>query len=103
MKDFGFAPERLAFIEEHLQRKYIDTNRYIGTLMGIYRGGELGYVSGLGLMDREGKRPIKRDTIFRVYSMTKPITSVALMTLYERGFFQLDDFFCIIQEVLSPI
>ncbi len=91
MKDFGFAPEKLAFIEEHLQRKYIDTNRYIGTLMGIYRGGELGYVSGLGLMDREGKRPIKRDTIFRVYSMTKPITSVALMTLYERGFFQLDD------------
>ncbi len=42
MKDFGFAPEKLAFIEEHLQRKYIDTNRYIGTLMGIYRGGELG-------------------------------------------------------------
>ena len=91
MKDFGFAPERLSFIEEHLQRNYLDTNRYIGTLMGIYRRGELGYVSATGLMDREGKRPMTRDTIFRIYSMTKPITSVALMMLYERGLFQLDD------------
>ena len=91
MKDFGFASERLSFIEEHLQRNYLDTNRYIGTLMGIYRRGELGYVSATGLMDREGKRPMTRDTIFRIYSMTKPITSVALMMLYERGLFQLDD------------
>ena len=91
MNDFGFAPERLSFIDEHLQRNYLDSNRYVGTLMGIYRRGELGYVSSMGLMDREAKRPMSRDTIFRIYSMTKPITSVALMTLYEKGLFQLDD------------
>ena len=91
MNDFGFAPERLTFIDEHLQRNYLDSNRYVGTLMGIYRRGELGYVSSMGLMDREAKRPMSRDTIFRIYSMTKPITSVALMTLYEKGLFQLDD------------
>ena len=91
MNDFGFAPERLSFIDDHLQRNYLDSNRYVGTLMGIYRRGELGYVSSMGLMDREAKRPMSRDTIFRIYSMTKPITSVALMTLYEKGLFQLDD------------
>ena len=91
MNNFGFLPERLCFIDEHLQRNYLDTDRYIGTLMGIYRRGELGYVSSMGLMDREGKRRMNRDTIFRIYSMTKPITSVALMTLYEKGLFQLDD------------
>jgi len=42
-------------------------------------------------MDRERGKPVKDDTIFRLYSMTKPITSVALMTLYERGYFQLND------------
>jgi len=42
-------------------------------------------------MDRESRKPIGRDTIFRIYSMTKPITSVALMSLYEKGLFQLDD------------
>jgi CubicO group peptidase (beta-lactamase class C family) len=42
-------------------------------------------------MDRERQRPMADDTIFRIFSMTKPITSVALMTLYEQGYFQLND------------
>lgn len=91
MHTFGFSLDRLNFIESHLQRNYIETGKYVGTLTGIYRNGELGYVSSLGLMDRESKKAMGRDTIFRIFSMTKPITSVALMCLYEKGFFQLDD------------
>ena len=91
MGTFGFSTEKLKNIESYLQEKYIDTNRYVGTLTGIYRNGQLGFISTLGLMDRESRKPIERDTIFRIYSMTKPITSVALMSLYEKGLFQLDD------------
>ncbi len=91
MGTFGFSTEKLGNIESYLQEKYIDTNRYVGTLTGIYRNGQLGFISTLGLMDRESRKPIERDTIFRIYSMTKPITSVALMSLYEKGLFQLDD------------
>ena len=91
MSNFGFSLNKLQYIESHLQQQYIDKKRYVGTLTGIYRNGELGYVSSLGDMDRENKNSMARDTIFRIYSMTKPITSVALMSLYEKGFFQLDD------------
>ena len=91
MGTFGFSTEKLKNIEFYLQEKYIDTNRYVGTLTGIYRNGQLGFISTLGLMDRESHKPVERDTIFRIYSMTKPITSVALMSLYEKGLFQLDD------------
>ena len=91
MGTFGFSTEKLKNIESYLQEKYIDTNRYVGTLTGIYRNGQLGFISTLGLMDRESRKPVERDTIFRIYSMTKPITSVALMSLYEKGLLQLDD------------
>jgi CubicO group peptidase (beta-lactamase class C family) len=91
MDTFGFSTEKLKNIESYLQEKYIDTNRYVGTLTGIYRNGQIGFISTLGLMDRESRKPVERDTIFRIYSMTKPITSVALMSLYEKGLFQLDD------------
>ena len=57
----------------------------------MYRRGEVAHLSPVGLMDRERGLPMARDTIFRIYSMTKPITSVALMMLYEHGHFQLDD------------
>ena len=55
------------------------------------RKGHLAYFKSLGQMDRERAKPMADDAIFRIYSMTKPITSVALMTLYERGYFQLND------------
>ena len=55
------------------------------------RGGHLAYQRSLGLMDRERARPTEDDAIFRIFSMTKPIASVALMQLYERGMFQLTD------------
>ena len=91
MGTFGFSTDKLKKLESYLQENYIDTNRYVGTLTGIYRNGQLGFISTLGLMDRESHKPVERDTIFRIYSMTKPITSVALMSLYEKGLFQLDD------------
>jgi CubicO group peptidase (beta-lactamase class C family) len=57
----------------------------------VTRKGHLAYFKSLGQMDRERAKPMADDAIFRIYSMTKPITSVALMTLYERGYFQLND------------
>ena len=91
MGTFGFSTDKLKKLESYLQENYINTNRYVGTLTGIYRNGQLGFISPLGLMDRESRKLVERDTIFRIYSMTKPITSVALMSLYEKGLFQLDD------------
>ena len=59
--------------------------------MAVTRKGHLAYFKSLGQMDRERAKPMADDAIFRIYSMTKPITSVALMMLYERGYFQLND------------
>ena len=87
----GFSFKRLAALDEHLQKNYIESQRYSGVLTGIFRKGELVHASPIGLRDIENRKPVQRDTIFRIYSMSKPITSVALMTLYEKGLFQLDD------------
>ena len=87
----GFSAERLERITEHLNHSYIDNGKIAGCQVLLARHGHLAYLKSLGLMDRERGKPIKEDTIFRLYSMTKPITSVALMTLYERGYFQLND------------
>ncbi len=88
--DLGFDPRRLGFIDEHLKR-YVDSGKMAGTLVLVARSGGIGHLSAYGLADRERNKPIARDTIFRIYSMTKPITSIALMQLYERGLFQIDD------------
>jgi CubicO group peptidase (beta-lactamase class C family) len=90
-KRAGFAPERLARITDHLNRNYIEPGKIAGCQTLVARHGHVAYFKSLGLMDRERRRPMCDDTIFRIYSMTKPITSVALMTLYERGYFQLND------------
>lgn len=87
----GFAPERLARIDQHLLRRYIEPGKIAGALTAVWRRGELAWCSPLGLADRERAAPMREDTIFRIYSMTKPITSVALMSLYEEGHFQLED------------
>ncbi len=90
-KRAGFAPERLARITDHLSRNYIETGKIAGCQTLVARHGHLAYFKSMGMMDRERKRPMADDTIFRLYSMTKPITSVALMALYEQGHFQLND------------
>ncbi len=87
----GLASERLARIDSHLKNRYLDPGKIAGALTLVQRRGELAYLSPIGLMDRERGKPMAEDTIFRIYSMSKPITSVALMMLYEHGHFQLDD------------
>lgn len=87
----GFDPTRLARIDDHLRRRYVEPGKIAGALTAVHRRGELAWLSPLGEADRERGVPMAEDTIFRIYSMTKPITSVALMMLWEEGHFQLDD------------
>ncbi len=87
----GLDEERLARIDEHLHWRYIEPGKIAGYQVAVVRNGALGHYCSRGLMDRERGKPVQDDTIWRLYSMTKPITGVALMTLYERGHFQLDD------------
>ncbi|MHB8574973.1 MAG: serine hydrolase domain-containing protein, partial [Dehalococcoidia bacterium] len=86
----GVSARNLDYLDQHLQ-KYIDDGRLAGAISAVYRKGELAHFSTLGKADRERGTPMHDDTIFRIYSMSKPITSVALMQLFERGLVQLDD------------
>ena len=87
----GFDPERLERLTAHFRDRYVEPGKIAGCQIAVTRGGRLAYWRSLGLVDRERGRSVEDDTIWRIYSMTKPITSVALMQLYERGLFQLDD------------
>ncbi|WP_439102564.1 serine hydrolase domain-containing protein [Congregibacter sp.] len=87
----GLCEKRLARVGEHLDRSYVKPGKITGCLTAVLRGGQLAYLQGLGDRDRERQLPMTTDTLFRIYSMTKPIVSLALMTLWERGLFTLDD------------
>ena len=87
----GFSAERLARIDDYLERKYIGTGRLPGTLTMIARYGEIAHVGVRGHADVERGRKLSEDSVFRIYSMTKPVTSVAFMQLVERGLIALDD------------
>ncbi len=87
----GLSGGQLNRIRDHLSRNYIEPGKIAGALTLVYRKGQLAYVDPLGKMDLERDKPMTPDTIFRIYSMSKPITSVALMQLYEQGHFQLND------------
>ena len=87
----GLDERRLERITEHLQHRYVDAGRIAGCQVAVARHGHVGYFRSLGSRDLERSLPVEEDTIWRIYSMTKPITGVALMTLYERGMFQLND------------
>jgi CubicO group peptidase (beta-lactamase class C family) len=87
----GLSTTKLARIDSCLQEKYIDTGKIAGALTLVARQGEVAHFSAVGLMDAERAKAMKDDTIFRIYSMSKAITSVALMQLYEQGRFMLDD------------
>jgi CubicO group peptidase (beta-lactamase class C family) len=89
-EEVGLSSQRLDRIRGHLQR-YIDAGKVAGTLTLVARHGQIAYWEPQGHLELERRRPMQRDTIFRIYSMSKPITSVALMMLYEQGLFQLDD------------
>ena len=87
----GFDLSRLERIGEHIERNYIGPQKIAGCQIAIARHGVPAYSGAFGSMDLERNKPMRDDAIFRIYSMTKPITSVALMMLYERGYFQLND------------
>lgn len=87
----GLDESRLANIGTHLRSRYLDAGKIAGAQLAVIRGGQLGYFESFGQRDRERSLPVGDDTIWRLYSMTKPITGVAMMTLYEQGHFQLDD------------
>jgi CubicO group peptidase (beta-lactamase class C family) len=89
-EEVGLSSPRLARIGEHWQR-YIDAGKLAGTVTLIARRGKVAYCVGLGHLELERRRPVTPDTVWRIYSMTKPITSVGLMMLYEQGRFQLED------------
>jgi CubicO group peptidase (beta-lactamase class C family) len=86
----GFAPARLERIDRHLAR-YVDDGRLPGWQLAISRRGEIAHHATYGRRDIAGEVPWSDDTIVRLYSMTKPVTSVAAMMLYEEGAFQLKD------------
>ncbi|WFE38670.1 serine hydrolase domain-containing protein [Micromonospora sp. WMMD998] len=86
----GFDPARLARIDEHFAR-YVDDGRLAGWQIVVTRRGEVAHSTTYGLRDREAGTPVEADTLWRIYSMTKPITSVAAMMLWEEGRFELTD------------
>jgi CubicO group peptidase (beta-lactamase class C family) len=87
----GLSPDRLERIDRFLQSRYIEAGKIPGALTLIYRRGEVAHFSPLGFADVGRETPVRQDTIFRIYSMTKPITSVAFMQLVEQGLVSLDD------------
>ncbi len=86
----GFDKGRLARIDTHFGR-YVDDGRLPGWLALVARRGQIVHLSTCGKRDMEAAAPVTPDTLWRIYSMTKPITSVAAMMLYEEGAFELKD------------
>ena len=82
MSTTGMDSSRMAGIDHFVKTNYLDTDRYPGFSLLVSRNGEIAHRSDQGYAD---------DAIFRIYSMSKPITSIALMQLYEQGRFQLND------------
>lgn len=72
-------------------KNFADNGAPVGVSALIYENGREAYFGAFGVADREAARPMSRDTLAQIYSMTKPVTGVALMMLYEEGKFQLDD------------
>jgi len=89
-REVGLDPDRLARLDRYLDN-YVAAGRQKGSLIAICRGGKLAHVSMRGTRDEAAGLPVEADTVWRIYSMTKPITSVAAMMLYEEGALSLFD------------
>jgi CubicO group peptidase (beta-lactamase class C family) len=87
----GMSSARLARLDEVMKRRYVNTGYLPGMLTYVWRKGHLVHTGMCGHMDIERGKPLREDAIFRIYSMTKPITAVALMMLVEEGLIGLDD------------
>jgi CubicO group peptidase (beta-lactamase class C family) len=88
--DLGFDAARLERIQRHFDG-YVAEERLPGYLVVVARGGRVVYVTARGSRDLASGRPVDADTLWRIYSMTKPVTSVAAMMLWEEGRFELKD------------
>jgi CubicO group peptidase (beta-lactamase class C family) len=86
----GLSGERLERISKVVQ-KSVDDKRIAGAVTLVMRRGQVAWFKAQGMQDREAGRPMRPDAIFRICSMSKPITSAAVMILYEEGLFLLDD------------
>jgi len=86
----GFSTERLARIDRVLH-EYVDSGRVAGAVVMVMRRGQVAYVDAVGMADREAKRPMTPDALFRLASMTKAVTSVAVLMLVEEGRIALND------------
>lgn len=86
----GLDPARLARVDEFIKTRYIDSGRYPGFSLLVSRRGQVAHLSTQGQRNVDTGAPMTPDTIVRIYSMSKPITSVALLSLYEEGRFRLD-------------
>ncbi|MFV0275885.1 MAG: serine hydrolase domain-containing protein [Parahaliea sp.] len=87
----GLDSRQLARVGEHLRRAYLEPGKIPGFVTLVARAGRPCYLDVAGQRDIVRGEAMTSDTVFRIYSMTKPITSLALMTLHERGLFSLDD------------
>ena len=87
----GLSSARLARLDDVMRQRYVETGKLPGLMTMIYRHGRLVHTGLSGHMDLERGKAMREDTIFRIYSMSKPITSVALMMLAEEGLIGLDD------------
>jgi CubicO group peptidase (beta-lactamase class C family) len=88
--EVGLDAQRLRRIDAHF-RKYVDDGLLPGWQIMVSRRGKVAHLSSYGMADKEAGRPVELDTVWRIYSMTKPITSVAAMMLWEEGAFELTD------------
>lgn len=89
-KEVGLCPDRLERVDAWM-RRYVETGRLAGLSVAVMRGGKTAFFRAHGQADLARSRPFTADTILRIYSMTKPLTSLAVLMLYEEGRFQLDD------------
>ena len=89
-KEVGLDATRLKNIDKHFNR-YVDEGRLSGYAVAVARHGKVAHFGMYGHKDSETSAPITDDTMYRIYSMTKPVTSIALMMLVERGLLQLTD------------
>ena len=89
-EDVGLSSERLARVNAWAQR-LVDDGKVAGMITVVARHGKVAHFNICGLADVKRETRMAPDTIFRIYSMTKPLTSTAIMMLYEEGRFQLDD------------
>jgi CubicO group peptidase (beta-lactamase class C family) len=88
--EVGLDPTRLSSLARHFDR-YVEDRRLPGFLAVVTRAGKVAYVACRGFRDLENGLPLESGTRFRIYSMTKPVTSVAAMICYEEGLIALDD------------